>query len=235
MGGEVLTGNPIRKVAFTFLASLALSFIILQSVFFSILTPLPQMYCYVRLGRPAGIALPAVLFILLTAQSPGLGISYLLQFGITGAVLSEAIVRKFSVNKSGALTVAVAVMVSFLVLSSLAWKEGLSTNVMVKQLTQKVVEESITLYEKVEMPREQIEQFKKSSSKIVDTVPRIFPAILIIAVMITIWVNVLVLTGYFRKKRIDTPFGALAIWKVPDYLVWVLIGAAVFLLNITAR
>jgi len=230
VGGEGLTGSPILKVAVTFLACLALSYVLLQSVFLSILTPLPQIYCYVRLGRFAGLTLPAVLFVFLWNLSSGFGLSYLLQFGITGAVVSECILRKLSIDKSFALTVATVVIITFSVLSALALRDGISADVMIMQLTQRVVEESISLYEQVEAPREQIEQFKKSSAKIVDTVPKVFPAILVVAVLITLWLNILALTGYFNRKGIESPFGILSTWKAPDYFVWGLIvsGISVF-------
>jgi uncharacterized protein YybS (DUF2232 family) len=62
-----------------------------------------------------------------------------------------------------------------------------------------------------------------------ETFPRLMPGLLATAVMLTVWVN-MVLVNRFVANTDVPPWGQYATWKLPDQLVWLPIAAIIALL-----
>lgn len=229
--GGASSGGSVKRIFYVFLFNLALSLILLQSVFLSIFTPLPQMYCHLRLGRWAGYSIP--LFVLLFAFFWGhwAGFSYLIQFGISGILISEAIIRGYSIEKGFVLVISTTMVIALTVLGFAAWSEGVGTGEVVGRFAERIIDESIAINEKAGLSLQQVEEFKKIASVVVDAVKNIYPSLMIIGIMLTVWLNVMVLARLMRSAGKSPPFGELSRWKAPENLVWTAIIGGVALLS----
>ncbi|MBE9503641.1 MAG: DUF2232 domain-containing protein [Proteobacteria bacterium] len=213
----------VKRIVTIYLLSAASSIILFQSVFLSMLTPCPQIFCYLRLGRWAGLSLPLFLFIAFSFLGQKVGLGYLLQFGILGVLISESIYRRYSVEKSFILSVSVVVVLVLLLLGHYASTENLSTGETVKMFTEKVIGQSISLNERAGMSVAQVKALKDLAPAIGDVLSQLYPSLLVVAVLITLWLNVMVLSRIFLRMGLDAPFRNLSSWKAPEPLVWAVV------------
>jgi len=224
-------GKPLNNIAAVYFFCLALSLLLFQSVVFSILTPLPQMFCYLRLGRWAGLSMPLLMFIVTGFVGGSAGLGYLLQFGIPGVVLSEAIVRRFSAEKSFLLALGTTVAVILIFLSLHASGKGLAVAELVESVAGNAVEEIIAFNEKAGSSVEHIREFKQAAPYVGEAVSRTFHSLIAIAVMLMLWVNILGLSQLMKRSGARAPFGDLSRWRSPEYLVWGVIAAGISLFS----
>ncbi|MDT8318286.1 MAG: DUF2232 domain-containing protein [bacterium] len=224
--------RPLRGQVFTYLFNLALSVMLFQSVIFSLFTPLPQMFCYLRLGRWAGLSIPLIVFALFSLAGTGAGFSYLLQFALPGVLLSETIRRGYSIERAFFISVATVLVFSLGSLAFVASGKGLSSRDMVAGFVEKVLEETIAYNEKALGSKEQVREFKKAAPIVVEMVSSLYYSLAAIALMFTLWLNVVGLSRLARSSGLVPPFGgSLSKWKAPEHLVWGAVAGGVALLS----
>jgi len=227
----VVGGEPVRKVLATYLVSLLLSIFLFQSVIFTLFTLLPQMFAYLRLGRWAGISIPLIVSIVLSLSGPVAGLTYLVQFGLPGLVISEAILRGFGVEKSFLLAMSTGMLLAFLVMSYFVSGQDVAFAEVVRGFVEKAIVESAGFYEQAGVSGEQIKEFASLAPVVAEAVSLIYPALMLVGFMIMFWLNVISLARIMKKVSGRVPFGELDRWKAPEHLVWgvVLAGLIVFL------
>lgn len=223
--------KPLRGQVSTYLFNLALSMMLFQSVILSLFTPLPQMYCYLRLGRWAGLSIPLIVFALFSLAGTGAGYSYLLQFALPGILLSEAIRRRYSVERAFFITVVTVLILSLGSLAFYASNKGLSSEDLVAGFVERVLDETIAFNEKAVGSKEQVREFKRAAPIVVEIVSSLYYSLAAIALMLTLWLNVIGLSRIARKSGLAPPFGALSKWKAPEHLVWVAVAGGIALLS----
>lgn len=221
--------GPLNSVASVYLFSLTLSLFFFQSGIFSVLTPLPQMFCYLRLGRWAGISMPFLIFVVMSFVGSGIGLSYLLQFAIPGVVLSESIIKRYSVEKSFLLALSATVTAIMLFLSLYASGQGLDISELVKSGVQGIVDQVIAFNEGTGGTEEHLREFKKVAPLAVEGIARIYYSLITIIVMFMLWCNILGLSRILKRVGGTLPFGDLSKWRAPEYFVWGVIAGGVVL------
>lgn len=229
MEGGGSRANPLNSIASVYFFCLVLSLFLFQSVIFSVFTPLPQIFCYLRLGRWAGLSMPFLIFIIAGFAGSGAGLGYLLQFAIPGVVLSESILKRFSVEKSCFLALGATVAAIMIFLSLYASAKGLGVAEAVKTAVQNAANEAIVFHEKTGNSQEHIREFKELASFIVETVPGIYHSLVVIIIMFMLWVNILGLSQVMKRVGASPPFGDLSHWRSPEYLVWGVIAGGISL------
>ena len=59
------------------------------------------------------------------------------------------------------------------------------------------------------------------------TVPRLFPAILVISALVVTWLNMVIGNNLLKKNVNQAPWPAYRFWRLPENLVWLLIVAGI--------
>ncbi len=106
---------------------------------------------------------------------------------------------------------------------------GLHLSISPVQLIEKHISEAvdlnIRLYSRLPLKPEEIKAITDSRAAVVQLFVRIFPALCIISVLFTIWINMLLGSKILRRNGVQIPvLSGLAEWKAPNWLVWVLIA-----------
>lgn len=82
-----------------------------------------------------------------------------------------------------------------------------------------------------DLPAESIIQLEQVVNELRRIIPMILPGILCCTVLITVWINLTFsATVLARIQPENTPWKKYSQWRLPDKLVWVFIGAGIFLL-----
>jgi len=185
--------RPDRKILAIYLASAGLSFLAFHSVLLSILTPLPQFFVSLRLGRWAGISLPLLCALLTGISGFHVGMAYLMQFGIPAIVFSEAMRRGFSVEKSFLYSIMVLMAIAVFAIASYASTQELGMSEAVGRFVESVITESVALNEKAGVKSEPLAEFMKAAPELGRIASRLYPAMIASAALIMLWVNTMLL------------------------------------------
>jgi uncharacterized protein YybS (DUF2232 family) len=101
---------------------------------------------------------------------------------------------------------------------------------LVKNFITATIAESVKFYSQMPLKAEDIQIIKDNEKNIIDGFIQIFPSIMIILSVFTIWANLLLGKKYLGRTGIVYPkFIALSRWKAPDFVVWLFIMSGVLL------
>lgn len=215
---------------------LAASFIPIAGSVFFILTPLPILYYYTKTGRIKGwgifIISLALVSLFLAFSSSLSTLPLLFISGFLGIILSEILHKNYSIEKTilYPVTVLIALWLTFIIsLSVILEKQPWH---LIEDYIGKNIQESINFYTQLDIPAEQIAQIKDNFKEITLFFTNIFPALFLISVAFTVWVNTLAAKDIFHKSGLTYPdFGNLSRWKASDGLIWILIASGAMLLT----
>lgn len=198
--------------------------------------PLPAFYLLVTCGEGHGNALlsKAVLLAgvitLVFARLPFLLIT--LTFLPSGYVLARSLKKKETPNRTGLL--ASATLLAGWLLGTLIY--GIVADVNLVTQTLKMIDTSLlatfSMYEEqAKIAPDTLAQIKEAFNQIRILIPVIFPSIVVISALVTVWVNQLLGDWLLKKTKPGMshwpPYGE---WRLPDPLVWVVIIGGVGLM-----
>ena len=220
----------IRGIAVLSLTLLIVALIPFVGPIVIIMTPLPIIFFFSRLGRTRGLAALAVAIIIVSGLLSLLGhrinIAVLLMIGFTGVLLSEVLSRRYSIEKT--FTIASLALffcgVGFVLHS--AFLSGAAPWRIVELYIGGIIAENLRLYEQLDISADQIALVRENARQITGFFTVIFPALALSGAILTVWLNVLSARSLLRRYAEEFPeFGDLTLWKAPERLVWVLIAA----------
>lgn len=92
--------------------------------------------------------------------------------------------------------------------------------------------ETFTAYQQSsEISADTLVQLEAAFLRIRSIIPVIFPAIILITILSTVWINMVLGDALIRKKNdVLSPWPSFGQWKLPDQLVWVVIVSGLGLL-----
>jgi uncharacterized protein YybS (DUF2232 family) len=233
--GAFFRSNFFTGVAVSSLAFLAASLIPLLGNFFFILTPLPIIFYYTKMGRIQGFAILLISLILVAtvlAISGSLAnLPFLFMTGFLGLFLSEIFRRNYSVERTVIYPVTAILIIwcSFIVVESLS--SGAGPWRIVEDYIGRNIQESIQFYAQLDIPAEQIDFIKDNVKQITNFFANIFPALVLVSALFIVWLNILAAIEIFKRTGMRYPdFGDLSRWKAPEGLIWLVIAAGGMLL-----
>ena len=217
------------------LASLTLALagatIPIAGVFFGLLTPLPLILLFVRGGRAIAVlgalAVGASLAPLLVL---GYTWVFYLEFGMPAVVLAESIRREWSPEPSviaGVLAVLVGSLAGLFILSRGA---GSPIDYLIDHLDS-ALQEALGFYGKMGLSPDEAGRLSTSVEQVRKFLLATSPGLFIAAALLS------TSTNYFLARsglaRASAPGGSEPgfAWNMPDWLVWVFIGAATLFLS----
>ncbi len=195
-----------------------------------ILTPLPIIYFFSRLGRVRGLATLAIAVTIVSGLLSILGhranLAVLLMIGFTGVMLSEVLSRRYSIDKTFTIaSLAVFFCGVGFVLHS-AFLSGAAPWRIVELYIGGIIAENLKLYEQLNISADQIALIRENAPEITGFFTIIFPALALSGAVLTVWLNVLAARSLLRRHAEEFPdFGDLSLWKAPERFVWLLIAA----------
>lgn len=195
--------------------------------------PLPTIYYRVKLGRKAGILVPAVALLTLVPLFGGVSIDllYFFELVLIGFILSELFGWNLAIEKTVMLTCAatLAAGMAVLFLHSVTNATGIDT--LVSAYVRKNLEATVILYESMGVPTDTIHLIRDSLDGIQYVLVRILPALAVASVLFVTWTSLLLARPLLKRGNLFYPdFGRLNLWKSPEALVWVAIACGLMLM-----
>lgn len=185
------------------------------------------------MARTAAAFLISYLLFLIFALMLHLNVPFVavLATGVAGLLMTGCAVRNYSIEKT------IIYPSLFLVGTVCGYfiYEGFLMGTDPWQLVQKfiteIIKEQENIYSKLPLKAEDIQFFKDNEKNMIDGFAQIFPAIIVVASVLTVWINFLLGKKILEKGGIFYPgFVMLARWKAPDAIIWIFIvsGALFF-------
>jgi len=90
---------------------------------------------------------------------------------------------------------------------------------------------TLDLYQVMGMPEENIRLIVASLDRIQYVLVRLLPAMAVTSILVVVWANLILGRSALVRRGLSAPdFGRLRLWKAPEPLVWIAIGAGLLLL-----
>ena len=219
---DVLTGVMITMAIITVSVYMPLI-----GFFCSLFLPLPVLFYRSKLGRKIGLIVPGAAMTILLVLAGGISIDvvFFLEMLFLGFLLSELFEMNLSVEKTvmyacgGVLLTGVVGLVLYSNLSA----TGIYS--LVSVYIAQNLEMTVALYQGMGASEEFVQKFSNSLEQIQYGLIRIIPAMVTASFLLVTWSNLLMARPILKRRGLFIPeFGALKLWKAPDYLIWVLIG-----------
>ncbi|MCP4112798.1 MAG: DUF2232 domain-containing protein [Desulfobacteraceae bacterium] len=200
--------------------------------------PVCILYYRSKLGRMNGAFVPVISLVLVAAVKGGTSVSMLFfaELMLAGFILGELIEMDISVEMTVLYTCGTVLMTGMLILIFYGNVAGTNINTLISGNIAKEFEqaEKILNQEGLELSEEQIHLFsailEKARQIIVPMIPYL-PSLAISFTLLTVWITLLIAKPVLKNRGLFYPdFGSLNTWKVPDFLVWCVIGCGAALL-----
>ena len=195
--------------------------------------PLPTLVYRAKLGRKHGALVPVVSLALLVVMLGGvsLDILYFLELLLIGYVLYEAYEQRISVEKTIGYTCFTVLLAGSIVLLFFSATSDNGIISLISGYVRKNLEATLTLYQEMGMPADNVELVRESIEQIQYVFIRILPALAVISTMMVAWSSLLLSRPLLKRMNLFFPdFAPLNLWKAPEPLVWGVIGCGMMLM-----
>jgi len=189
-----------------------------------LLTPQPGL----RFGRRSTIG-PLALLVALVAATAGIAggreaaVAYLASFGLLTLALPGVLRRGWSIEVSVGLVT--AIVTGAVVAAALAAASPAELLAALYGVLEQVREDALAIYGRAGLAPDVIHELRDGSLKIVDTVARLAPALVMTTIAAAVLLNLVLLRWRQRVLGEVPAFGDLTRWKCPPELVWALIAS----------
>ncbi len=187
--------------------------------------PLPAAYVHMRQGAVAGGAVVLLTTCVLWGAAGHMeGMGYLMQFGFLSFLLPYFLRRGLSWDRSVGLTLAVLLAFCGLVLAGLASVEEADAGAVVGRFLQAQTEQALALGQKAQLTGAQAVQFETLVRQTAGFLHRAYPAVVAIGLGGLLLITVFGL-NLLARDDYRLPGAPFHLWKLPEMLIWWLIGA----------
>ena len=233
--GFFINSGMIRGIAILSLTLLAVVLIPFIGPVAVIMTPLPILYFWFRLGRIQGLAALTIAILVVSVILSLLGrpasISVLMMISLTGIIIAEVLQRRYSIEKTFALASLVLFFSGIGFVLYYALQTGAAPWRLVEMYITGIIKENLKLYAQMNISEDQINMIRENIPEITQFFTSIFPALALSGAILTVWLNVLSGRLLLRSHAEGFPdFGDLTLWKAPEKLVWLLITSGLLVL-----
>lgn len=223
----------VRGVALTILIFAISIYIPIIGFVFALFIPLPILYYRLKLGRTTGMTVAGLTAIVMILMLGGIGfdILFFLILVLLGAMLGDLFEQNLALERTvlfawGAIMLTI---ICGLVIFSIITHTGIIS--LVSSYVGKNLELTLVLYESMGVSPETIQMISESMDQIQYALVRLMPSLVAVGTLVVIWVNLLIAGPILKARSLFYPdFGPLKYWKVPEFLVWVVIGCGLLLL-----
>ncbi len=200
--------------------------------FSSLIIPIPVLFYRIKLGRKTGAVIPLVSSVVMLGVLGSASFDILYFTGLMGLgfFLGEYMEKNLPIEMTilyPCLIVMGALLTGLIIYANF---ESTSLKAMITEYVDKNLKMTLVLYENMGMPKESIDAISASFKTIKYFMVRMLPAMAASSLLFISWMTIILARPVFKKKELDFPdFGDLKRWKVPEPLIWCLIGSAIML------
>ena len=228
MAKDIITGVLVEILLFA--ASVVIPIV---GSFCSVLMPLPVLYYRVKLGRRAGIFVPAISMVILAAiiGKPSLNVLGFIEFLLIGYLLGDLIEQRASVEKTVLATCAGVTAAGFVGMLFLSAAAGTGLIDTLNGYVAENIRMTVEIYRQMGMPENGVREISDALSGIQHHIVAVIPALIVGSTLLITWLNLLwARTLLVRRGMWPMHFGALNRWKAPEQLVWAVIAAGILVM-----
>jgi uncharacterized protein YybS (DUF2232 family) len=225
---EIISG--IAATSLIFAVSIYLPVI---GFFSSLFIPLPIIFYRSKLGRTNGAIIPLATLIVISVLLGGMSPDMLFFIGLLmlGFAIGEAIAADLSVEKTVLYPCGLVLVTGIVGLIFYTNISGTGIVDLITGYVAKNLEMTMALYENMGMPQENIHMISSSLKNIEYVLVRILPSLAAALCLLVAWISILLARPLLGAKNLFFPdFGALNLWKAPEFLVWGVIGCGLVLI-----
>jgi len=226
---ELILGTVVLSVIFLAIAAVPiLGFIV------GIFTPLAVLY-FSQSSRIQGLfilifSLIPTFLVLRSLDMQG-NLPFLFSWGAVGFFLSEFIKRKNPIDKAVFYSVLLLLAMGLSFLMIYSFQIGEDPWSVVETAIKQGVQEGIQAYSQAGVAPDQLKAIRNQIPEITKTIYHLFPAIAVISSIFFVWINVMAARVVLAwKKTAVLAADDLALWKIPDKLVWFVIASGALIL-----
>jgi uncharacterized protein YybS (DUF2232 family) len=230
--GEI-TKEVVRGVAITSLIFVVAIYLPIFGFFCALFIPLPVLYYRTRLGRTHGAAVPGLtcLVMALIAGKVSMDTLFFVELLLLGFVLGEVFEANLSVEKTVLLSSGIVLGLGATAILFYAPTAGKSVWALIDDYVATNLQLTVALYENMGVSEEKIRLISSSLEYIRYTLVRIIPALAAASTLLVTWLSLLLARPLLAWQELPYPaFGPLNRWKVPEQLVWGVIGCGLLLI-----
>jgi uncharacterized protein YybS (DUF2232 family) len=227
--GRFFNRDFLLGIAISSLTLLSVALIPLVGSIVIILSPLPILFYYTKLGRVMGLAVfglsLGIVVSLLSMVSPEKIFPLFFLIGLTGVFLSEALKQEWSIEKTVIIPLFAVMAVGAGLLTYHSFQSGQPPWQFINAYIHNSIQENIRIYKELDISSDQINLIRDNAQQIARFLTWTFPAIVAASTGICLWLNILAARPFFRKDGMHYPdFGDLTHWKAPEKIIWLLIA-----------
>lgn len=225
---DILKGTGITCLIF--LLSLHIPVI---GFFLSLLIPLPILFCRIKLGRKNGgtVFALSLLIIFFSLGRISFDVLYFAGFMLLGFVMAEIFEKKLPVEQTVLRTAGIIAAYAALCLFFYSSSAGMDMGTVVDEYVSLNLEYTVKLYRDMEMPEDVVQMASDFFDTIHYWLVRIIPAMTVSSLLFLTWLVLLMAKPLAKAGKLQYPdFGSLNLWKVPEILVWGVIGCGLMMI-----
>lgn len=225
---DIATGIGLTLIIFLIAAQVPIF-----GFFGAVFLPLPTLFYRIKAGRQTAAVIVAAAATLFLALGGGLSpdVFFFIDLLVIGFVLGELFLQRLSIEQTMLSAVAAALGVGIVALAMAAGLSGEGLGAMVGGYVDRNLETTLSLYQGMGMPEDNIRLITESLDRIRFVLVRLLPAMAATTILVVTWANVIMGRAILVRRGLNAPdFGPLNHWKAPEALVWAAIGGALLLL-----
>ncbi len=222
----------LAGTAATFFLFASMLLVPVVGLFVGILTPLPSLLFLYRWGLGVGMWLPATVALVSALLFPSMGLAaslpFLLGLLVMGVFLSLGMGLGWSVEKTVVVPVGILFvlgsLMTYLALSDL--EDGVAARL------ERDIQTTISgMVQELAPESPERNALEESLASAVPFVVRVIPGVLLSALLVLAWLNILAAQRYCLLHDVAWPdWPRWSLWRAPEPLVWGVIGSGVVLL-----
>jgi uncharacterized protein YybS (DUF2232 family) len=216
----------IKGSAMTLLLFLAYVSLPVAGVLGGLLSPAPAAFYLLKNGKAAGFTIVAITAaVLLVVVDPAATVLYLLEAAVISLALPLFLDRGMEASRAVMLTVAINVVLVVAAMASYGAIQGVDVLALIRKGIDVSITQTTALYEKGGVKGDDLEMFRQAMRQAGELISRIYPALLIVALMVITLITLAMLTRQAAKLPRPLATEDFRQFRNPDQLVWVLILA----------
>lgn len=222
----------ISGIALTCLLFGISGYIPIVGFFFALLLPLPVLFYRLKIGRQKAMIIPVVTMVIMAIGFGGMSPDILFFFGLLllGFVLGECFEHNLTIEKTILYSTGSVLAATGFFLFVYSQSHGGVVSLLSEYVGTNL-KLTLTLYEEIGMPEENILLISNSLDSIAYVLVRIIPSMATALTLLVAWTSILLALPIIKSKNFYCPdYGSLKQWKAPETMVWFVIGSGLALL-----
>jgi len=180
----------------------------------------------IRLKNSCGKTLAAIVLgtaLIAVTFSPLIALWYMVQFGVTGFLVSELSVRGFVPARTILWSSAAVVVLTATLLLAAVFTFNVNPQQFVEKEIEQGMQQALKLYELPKLAEQEKESFESGMTTIAQVLLRIYPALATLNILAVSIITTSLFHRFAAKRASALKYVPFKEFRIPDILVWLLI------------